>query len=134
MAEKRYGEAAVETFDVTTDLELWENVSPEKNYTIKITLPEFTALCPRSGYPDFGTIYLSYVPDRLVVELKAIKLYVNSFRNRHISHEGVANEIYDTLYNALKPRSMKLVFDFQPRGNVHTVVEIDSETMKNSGL
>jgi 7-cyano-7-deazaguanine reductase len=134
MAEKRYGEAAVETFDVTTDLELWENVSPEKNYTIKITLPEFTALCPRSGYPDFGTIYLSYVPDRLVVELKANKLYVNSFRNRHISHEGVANEIYDTLYNALKPRSMKLVFDFQPRGNVHTVVEIDSETMKNSGL
>ncbi len=133
MSEKKYGEKIVEAFDVAKDLELWPNVSPEKNYTIKITLPEFTALCPRSGYPDFGTIHLEYVPDEKVVELKAIKLYVNSFRNRHISHEGVANEIFDTLYGALKPRSMKLLFDFQPRGNVHTVVEIDSETIKKEG-
>ena len=133
MNEKKYGEKILEAFDVTQDLELWPNVSPEKNYTIRITLPEFTALCPRSGYPDFGTIHLEYVPDELVVELKAIKLYVNSFRNRHISHEGVANEIFDTLYSAIKPRSMKLLFDFQPRGNVHTVVEIDSEKMKKEG-
>ncbi|MGE4294214.1 MAG: preQ(1) synthase [Campylobacterales bacterium] len=130
MSEKKYGEAIIEAFDVSQDLEIWPNPSPEKNYTIKISLPEFTALCPRSGYPDFATIHLEYVPDQKVVELKAIKLYINSFRNRHISHEAVANEIYDVLFNALKPRQMKLIADFQPRGNVFTKIEIDSESAK----
>jgi len=83
--------------------------------------------CPRSGYPDFATIRLSYVPHKKVIELKAIKLYINTFAQRYISHENTANEIYDTLFKLLKPRSMKLVADFNPRGNVHTVIEIDSE-------
>jgi len=83
-------------------------------------------LCPRSGYPDFATLKLSYQPNALVVELKALKLYINSFMYRHISHENSANEIYDTLQKELKPKSMKLIADFNPRGNVHTIIEIDS--------
>ena len=122
----RYGEKEIKNFDPNKDLEVWPN-KHEKEYLIKITLPEFSCLCPRSGYPDYATIYLEYVPDKHVVELKALKLYINSFRDRHISHEDSANEIFDTLYKKLKPKSMKLVADFNPRGNVHTVIEIDSE-------
>jgi len=121
----KYGEQIVRDFDVEKDLEIWPNIA-KRDYLIKITLPEFTSLCPRSGYPDFGTIYIEYTPNELVVELKAIKLYINSFRDKHISHEGAANEIFDLLYGRLKPRYMKLVADYQPRGNVHTVIEIDS--------
>jgi 7-cyano-7-deazaguanine reductase len=79
--------------------------------------------CPRSGYPDFATIYLEYIPNDKVVELKAIKLYINSFMDRYISHEDSINEIFDTLYDALKPKYMKITGDFNPRGNVHTVIE-----------
>jgi len=122
----KYGEKIVAEFDLSKDLEIWPN-EHKKNYIIKVTLPEFTALCPRSGYPDFGTIHLEYTPNEWVVELKAIKLYVNSFRNKHISHENVANEIFDVLYGKLAPKWMKLTFDFEPRGNVHTVIEIDSD-------
>ncbi len=122
----RYGEKEIKNFDPDKDLEVWPN-KHEKEYLIKITLPEFSCLCPRSGYPDYATIYLEYVPNKYVVELKALKLYINSFRDRHISHEDSANEIFDTLYKKLKPKSMKLVADFNPRGNVHTVIEIDSE-------
>ncbi len=121
----KYGEAIIEQFDVENDLEIWPNVH-QRDYLIKMTLPEFTCLCPRSGYPDFATIYLEYTPDQWVVELKAIKLYINSFRSRSISHENSANEIYDLLERKLKPKYMKLTADFNPRGNVHTVIEIDS--------
>ena len=122
----KYGEKEIAEFDVEKDLEIWPN-EQTREYLIKITLPEFSCLCPRSGYPDFATIYLEYVPDKWVVELKAIKLYINSFRNRYISHEAGANEIYETLYEKLKPKKMKLTADFNPRGNVHTVIEIDSD-------
>lgn len=125
----KYGETIVENFDVEKDLDIWPN-EHKHNYLIKITLPEFTCLCPRSGYPDFATIYLEYTPDEWVVELKAIKLYINAFRNRHISHENSANEIYTTLYEKLKPKYMKIVADYQPRGNVHTVIEIDSSKIE----
>ena len=121
----RYGEEIISNFDVKKDLELWENTF-RNDYFIHITLPEFCALCPRSGYPDVATISLSYVPDLLVVELKAIKLYINSFMHRHISHENAANEIYSTLFNALKPKYMELRADFNPRGNVHTIIELNS--------
>ena len=93
-------------------------------------MPEFCCLCPRSGYPDFATIYIEYIPDELVVELKAIKLYINSFMNRSISHENSANEIYDVLSTKLKPKWLKVVADFNPRGNVHTVIEIDSKLIE----
>jgi len=122
----KYGEKEIAEFDVTKDLEIWPN-NEKREYLIKITLPEFSCLCPRSGYPDFATIHLEYIPNKWVVELKAIKLYINSFRNRYISHEASANEIYETLYNKLEPKYMKLTADFNPRGNVHTVVEINSE-------
>ena len=125
----KYGEKEIKEFDPQKDLEIWPN-KHEKNYLIEITLPEFSCLCPRSGYPDYATIQLEYVPDRYVVELKALKLYINSFRDRYISHEDSANEIFDTLYEKLKPKRMRLTADFNPRGNVHTVIEIDSEKME----
>jgi 7-cyano-7-deazaguanine reductase len=126
----RYGEKIIDEFDVEKDLEIWPN-EHEREYLIKMTLPEFSCLCPRSGYPDYATIYLEYTPDRWVVELKAIKLYINSFRERHISHENSANEIYEVLERKLKPRYMKITADFNPRGNVHTVIEIDSSKISN---
>ncbi len=126
----KYGEKMIKEFDVEKDLEIWPN-QHQKNYVIKITLPEFCCLCPRSGYPDFATIYIDYIPNEWVVELKAIKLYINSFMNRHISHENSANEIYDLLESKLKPKWLKVVADFNPRGNVHTVIEIDSKVVRN---
>ena len=122
----RYGEEILSNFDVEKDLEIWANKN-KKNYKIKITLPEFCCLCPRSGYPDFATIHLEYIPDEWVVELKAIKLYINSFMQRNISHEDAINEIYDVLFAKLNPKFMKIVGDFNPRGNVHTLIEINSD-------
>lgn len=122
----RYGEKEIKEFNPEQDLELWENTALN-DYVIKITLPEFCCLCPRSGYPDFATLYLEYIPDKFVVELKAIKLYVNSFMNRNVSHEASINEIYSTLKNKLKPKWIKLVGDFNPRGNVHTIIECRSD-------
>ncbi|SFV65832.1 NADPH dependent preQ0 reductase [hydrothermal vent metagenome] len=121
----KYGEKEIQNFNINAEENFWPN-EHTKNYTINIELPEFMCLCPRSGYPDFAILKLSYEPDALVIELKALKLYINSFMYRHISHENSANEIYDTLYTKLKPKSMKLIADFNPRGNVHTVIEIDS--------
>ncbi len=121
----KYGEKILNEFDVEKDLEIWPN-EHDREYLIKMTLPEFSCLCPRSGYPDYATIYLEYTPDKWVVELKAIKLYINSFRERHVSHENSANEIYGVLEEKLKPKYMKITADFNPRGNVHTVIEIDS--------
>ncbi len=125
----KYGEKEIVEFDIDRDLEIWPNKN-KKDYIIKITLPEFVCLCPRSGYPDFATVYIEYTPDEFVVELKAIKLYINSFLYRHISHEDSVNEIYDTLYSKLKPKWLKIFADFNPRGNVHTTIEIDSDKIK----
>jgi 7-cyano-7-deazaguanine reductase len=125
----RYGEKEINDFDVERDLEVWENRG-ENRYKINIELPEFSALCPRSGYPDYATFRLEYIPDKLVVELKAIKLYINSFRNRYISHEESANEVFSVLVKKLQPHYLKLTADFYPRGNVHTVIEIDTDMQK----
>ena len=125
----KYGEKEIKKFDIDKDLEIWPN-KHKKDYIIKITLPEFVCLCPRSGYPDFATIYIEYTPNELVVELKAIKLYINSFMYRNISHEDSANEIYDTLFTKIKPKWLKIFADFNPRGNVHTTIEIDSDKIK----
>ena len=126
----KYGEKEISTFDIEKDLEIWPN-KHQKNYIIKVTLPEFMALCPRSGYPDFATIYIEYIPDAYVVELKALKLYINSFMTRHISHEDSANEIYDVIEQKIHPKWLKVVSDFNPRGNVHTIIEIDSEKLSS---
>ena len=122
----KYGEKIIQEFDVDKDLEIWPN-EHNRAYVIKLTLPEFSCLCPRSGYPDYANIYIEYTPDAWVVELKAIKLYINSFRERHISHENSANEIYEVLQTKLQPKYLKVTADFNPRGNVHTLIEIDSQ-------
>jgi len=121
----KYGEKEIKEFDIQKDLEVWEN-KHQRDYIIKINLPEFMCLCPRSGYPDFAAIDIEYTPNKYVVELKALKLYINSFMYKNISHEDSANEIFNILFDKLKPKWMKLVANFNPRGNVHTVIEIDS--------
>jgi len=121
----KYGTKEIVEFDILSKDNYWKN-SHKKSYIIDISLPEFMCLCPRSGYPDFAKITISYIPNKKVIELKALKLYINSFMNQHISHEDSANIIYDSLKNGLKPRWIKLTADFNPRGNVHTVITIDS--------
>jgi 7-cyano-7-deazaguanine reductase len=118
-SELKYGERLIDEGKLIT----FPNPRPGRRYQIQITLPEFTCKCPFSGYPDFATIQLSYVPDRRVVELKAIKLYINSYRDRYISHEESVNQILDDLVDACDPLEMTVRGDFSPRGNVHTVIE-----------
>ena len=103
-------------------LETFANPAPEHDYTIRMRMPEFTCLCPRTGQPDFATLRLEYVPDRLCVELKALKLYIWSFRDRGAFHEAITNEIRDTLVVALAPRYLRLRARFNVRGGIYTDV------------
>ena len=116
----KYGEKAIKQ----AKLEIWDNPYPDRDYTIDISYPEFTCLCPRSGYPDFATIKITYVPNKKIVELKALKLYLNGFRDQSISHESVTNLVFDVLKKNLKPRSLEVVGDFNVRGNVKTVIRV----------
>jgi 7-cyano-7-deazaguanine reductase len=118
--EMKYGEREI----AEGQLIIFPNPRVGRRYNIDITLPEFTCKCPFSGYPDFATIHISYIPDQRVVELKALKLYINSYRDRYISHEESANEILDDFVAACDPLEMTVKADFTPRGNVHTVVEV----------
>ncbi len=122
----KYGEKAIKK----ARLEIWENPNPERDYEINISLPEFTCLCPRSGYPDFATFVVRYVPDKKIVELKSLKLYLNAFRNEYISHEEVTNRVYSELSRKLKPRFLEVIGDFNPRGNVKTFIKVSSEQKK----
>lgn len=122
----KYGEKAIKR----ARLELWPNPAPERDYEINILFPEFTCLCPRSGYPDFATINVRYVPDEKIIELKSLKLYLNSFRDIHISHEEVANRVFADLQKRLRPRFLEVTGDFNPRGNVKTVITVSSEKNK----
>jgi 7-cyano-7-deazaguanine reductase len=119
----KYGEKAIQK----AKLEIWGNPNPERDYEINITFPEFTCLCPRSGYPDFASINVRYLPDKKIVELKSLKLYLNSFRDAYISHEEITNLVYSELQKKLKPRFLEVVGDFNPRGNVKTVIRVSSE-------
>ncbi len=100
------------------------NPKPTRDYEILIEFPEFTCKCPFSGYPDFANLKLIYQPNKNIIELKAIKLYFNSFRDTKISHEEVANKIIDDLVFASNPSWMQLEADFNPRGNVHTIIRV----------
>jgi 7-cyano-7-deazaguanine reductase len=120
MTFMKYGTKAIKN----AALLLWPNPNPDRDYVIDISYPEFTCLCPRSGYPDFATIRITYTPDKKVVELKALKLYLNGFRDTSISHEAVTNLIFDTLKNRLKPRSLEVIGDFNVRGNVKTIIRV----------
>jgi 7-cyano-7-deazaguanine reductase len=106
----------------TTQLETFANPQPERDYTIRLQVPEFTCLCPRTGQPDFATLELEYVPDRLCVELKSLKLYIWSFRDRGVFHEAVSNEIADHLDAALRARFLRLTARFNARGGITTTV------------
>ena len=104
------------------DLETFPNPRPERDYTIRIRIPEFTCLCPKTGQPDFATLHLEYVPDMLCVELKSLKLYVWSYRDQGAFHEAVTNRILDDLLRATRPRFMRLTAEFNVRGGVYTNV------------
>lgn len=108
-------------------LETFPNSHPGRDYTITHTCPEFTAVCPKTGQPDFGTIRIGYVPHRLCVELKSLKLYLFTFRNRGIFYEHVINVILDDLVGALRPRRLTVEGDFNVRGGISTVVRASYE-------
>lgn len=119
--EVKYGERLISEGSLIT----FPNPRPGRRYDIQITLPEFTCKCPFSGYPDFATIHITYSPDQKVVELKALKLYINSYRDRYISHEESINQILDDFVDAANPLAIRVKGDFSPRGNVHTVIEVE---------
>ena len=104
------------------DLETFSNPQPERDYTIRMRIPEFTCLCPLTGQPDFATMHLEYVPDERCVELKSLKLYMWSFRDEGAFHEAVTNRILDDLVKAISPRFMRLSAEFLVRGGIYTTV------------
>ena len=118
--ETMYGERNIEY----AKLICFPNPKTTRDYEISIDFPEFTCKCPFSGYPDFATMRIIYQPNKKVIELKAIKLYLNSFRENKISHEEVTNKIIDDLVEASDPKWMQLEADFNPRGNVHTIIRV----------
>jgi 7-cyano-7-deazaguanine reductase len=107
---------------MTTTLETFANPTSESDYTIRMNIPEFTCLCPKTGQPDFATLKLEYVPDQRCVELKSLKLYVWSFRNRGAFHEAATNEILGELVRATAPRFMRLTAEFNVRGGIYTTI------------
>ncbi len=106
----------------TKRLATFPNPAPARDYRIHMEIPEFTCLCPKTGQPDFATLYLDYVPDRTCVELKSLKLYIWSYRNEGAFHEAVTNRILDDLAKATKPRFMRLTAKFYVRGGIFTTV------------
>lgn len=125
-SEKLYGEIAIEE----AALERFENRTTVRRYTIEFTCPEFTCLCPRSGFPDFATIRIKYIPHKYCVELKSLKLYINTFRNKKVFHEDVTNNIIQDLIDLLDPWELEVIGDFTVRGNIHTVVSARHEKKK----
>ena len=103
-------------------IETVKNKYPKRDYNVHIEFPEFTCVCPRTGLPDFATIIIDYVPDKKIIELKSLKYYFISFRNKGVFHETVVNKILDDLVKACKPRSMKVVGEFGVRGGIKTTV------------
>lgn len=106
-------------------LEVFENAYPDKDYTVIHTAPEFTSVCPKTGQPDFATIIIEYVPDKLCIELKSLKFYLNSYRNDGIYFESVTNKILDDLVEVIKPRYMLITASFNVRGGISSVVKVE---------
>ena len=119
-------------------LEIFENPRAERDYQIVHTCHEFTSVCPKTGQPDFGTITIEYVPDRLCLELKALKFYLQAYRQQGIFYEAVTNQILDDLVSVCQPRYMKVVGDFNVRGGFSSVVTVEhgqrSSTKKNGAV
>jgi len=116
---------------VVKDIEIFQNPAPERDYEIHMECPEFTCLCPKTGQPDFAVIEIMYIPDRLCIELKSLKLYLWSFRQEGAFHEKVINDILDDLVKACKPRFMRVVGDFNVRGGIHTSVSVEYSKKKS---
>ena len=104
------------------DLETFANPKPDRDYTIRMRVPEFTCLCPKTGQPDFATLHIDYVPHDRCIELKSLKLYVWSYRNQGSFHEAVTNQILDDLVRACQPRFMRITAEFYVRGGIYTTV------------
>ena len=104
------------------ELDTFDNATPDRDYTIRIRVPEFTCLCPKTGQPDFATILIEYVPDKICVELKSLKLYIWSYRDKGAFHEAVTNQILDDLVKAVSPRFMRVTAEFNVRGGIYTTV------------
>jgi len=113
------------TTQPSKDLETFPNPQPTRDYTIRIDIPEFTCLCPKTGQPDFATIQIEYVPAELCVELKALKLYMWTFRERGAFHEAVTNEILDDLVKVTSPNFMRVRAEFNVRGGIYTTVVVE---------
>ena len=109
----------------TKILETFENQFPKRDYNIVHTAPEFTSVCPKTGQPDFGTIVIEYVPDKLCIELKSLKLYLQSYRNEGVFYETVTNQILDDLVKVCKPRYMLVSAEFTTRGGISSLIEAE---------
>lgn len=107
------------------DLEVFDNPNPNRDFTIKIDMPEFSCLCPKTSQPDFATLHLEYIADKLCVELKSLKMYIWSYRNEGAFHEAVTNKILDDLIEATNPRFMRLKAVFNVRGGIYTTVVVE---------
>ena len=107
------------------EIETFPNPFLGRDYTIEMECPEFTCLCPKTGQPDFATLYISYIPEKLCIELKSLKLYLVSYRNEGGFHENLTNVILDDLVAACRPREMKIVGDFNVRGGIRTTVTVE---------
>ena len=118
-----------ESIDIpqSSDLEIVNNEYRDREYEIKISIPEFNCVCPRTGLPDFGTISIIYIPNKYIVELKSLKLYIVKFRNMGIFHEHVTNKILDDFSNSCKPKKIKVFGDFHPRGGIQTSVNVEND-------
>ena len=108
---------------IYTDLEVVANEYKNRNYSIEVSIPEFNCVCPKTGLPDFGIIYITYVPDQYIVELKSLKLYIVKYRNIGIFHENVTNRILDDFKKICSPKQIKVTGDFNPRGGIKTIVK-----------
>lgn len=111
-------------------LETFPNPNPERDYTIIHTAPEFTSLCPKTGQPDFATIVLEYIPDKICIELKSYKFYLQSFRNEGIYFEAVTNRILNDLSKVCKPRYMKITARFNTRGGISSEIIAEQRRKK----
>lgn len=118
----KYGEKIIKD----AKLEVWENPEKSLDYMIELSFPEFSCKCPRSGYPDYATIKISYIPRKHIVELKSLKLYLNKFRDVYISHEAATTKIYKDLKKILNPKFLEVIGDFNPRGNLKAIIRVSS--------
>ena len=114
----------------STTLDVFDNAYPQRDYLIKMDCPEFTTVCPKTGQPDFGSIRISYIPDQKCIELKSLKLYLWSFRDRGIFHEAVTNVILEDLVAVCQPRKMTVVGDYNVRGGISTIVTVEFDPKK----